>query len=184
MKYLLRCFFVFIFSTCISPYGQSCYECHLSKGSNNGVPLVDVQATTAPPQLNRYLADQGYGYQYNFQGSGGRTRRRAHHAAKFKLRLPFNLTSAVPIVKLVPVLRTLNGTFEYVIAHGDTKVFKVDQYQGVTYLHVRKHLPRKGTFRLLLKGLLHHKLHKKISREEIGMREAKKFVVKLIINII
>ena len=126
----------------------------------------------------------GFNYQYPSTGSGRRTRRSSRRMAKYTFRLPSNTTSATPIVKLVPVLKTLNGTFEYVIAHGDSNVFKVDQYRGVTYLHIRRHLPRKGIFRLLIKGLLHHKIHKTRSRDEIGMREAKKFAMKLRIKIV
>ena len=73
---------------CLSPYGEACYECALSKGGDKGVPLVNKNATeaqrtqkTAPYKIVP-SGSGGYGQQYPrrnqgysppFQGQGRRS---------------------------------------------------------------------------------------------------------------
>ena len=80
---------------------------------------------------------------------------------KFIIQVPFNITSAQPIVRLVPVLSEFNGTFNYVIVHGNTSLFKVEEREGFSYLHIKTPLYRKGVFRLWIKGTIHEPKGKK-----------------------
>ena len=80
---------------------------------------------------------------------------------KFTVQIPANITSAQPILRLVPVLSEFNGTFNYVIVHGNTSLFKVEQHGGISFLHVKTPIYRKEVFRLWIKGVLHERKEKK-----------------------
>lgn len=221
---------------CLSPYGEACYECALSKGDDKGVPLVErnetgskqVQSSAShhivpassggygqqypyggyqghgqpqqghghtsqsynqriypqqnwqavqskrgfpaqpnqglPAQQNqRFPSQQNKGFQFSYSSSGNSRKRRStsHRMEKFTIQIPANLTSAQPILRLVPVLSEFNGTFNYLIVHGNTSLFKVEQRDGISYLHLKTPLHRKGVFRLWIKGVLHEPKAKK-----------------------
>ena len=206
---------------CLSPYGEACYECALSKGDSKGVPLVERNETESKqtqasspfhvvpassggygqqhshgygqPQQghgHRLLGDQSQsynrqiypqnwqasrprqglplqqnqGFQFSYNPSRGNKRKRRstrHRMEKFTVQIPANITSAQPILRLVPVLSEFNGTFNYVIVHGNTSLFKVEQHEGISFLHVKTPIYRKGVFRLWIKGVLHERKEKK-----------------------
>ena len=211
MKYCLENFVTFfalsVSRHCLSPYGEACYECALSKESddNKGVPLVERnetrgQSQSSPPyrivpassggygqqfhyggnqrygqqqrqglgyqsqahnqqgygQQNWQTAQQNNGFQYSFTPSGSQRKRRSarHRMEKFTIQIPANITSAKPILTLVPVLAEFNGTFNYVIVHGNTSLFKVEENKGVSFLFIKTPLHRKGVFRLWIKGVM------------------------------
>lgn len=264
---------------CLSPYGEACYECALSKGGDKGVPLVNKNATeaqrtqkTAPyktvpsgsggygqqyprrnqgysppfqgqgrrsssaqlPQYNQQIypqpnwqaaqpkrgsqtqtqrrmpAQQNQGFQFSYTPPGSKRKRRStrHRTEKFTVEVPANISSAQPILRLVPVLSEFNGTFHYTIVHGNKILFALEERDGVSFLHVRTRLHRKGTFPLLIKGVLSEskvkredskherpktttaKKYKKTmdtkesgnKRHRAGYEEAKKFSLNLIIK--
>ena len=222
-----------LFSHCLSPYGEACYECAMSKGDDKGVPLVERNETrsqqsqsSAPhrivparsggygqqypyngnqgygqapqtqghtsqgyqsqsynqriyPQRNwqaaqpnqglpaqpnqRFPAQQNQGFQFSYAPPGNKRKRRStrNRMMKFAIQVPVNITSAQPILRLVPVLSEFNGTFNYVIVHGNTSLFKVEEREGFSYLHIKTPLYRKGVFRLWIKGALHEPKGKK-----------------------
>lgn len=209
---------------CLSPYGEACYECALSKGNDGdkGVPLVERNATrsqfqSSPPyrivpassggygqqlpyggnqryghqqqqrlgyqlqsynqqgyrQQNWQTAQQNNGFQYTFTPSGSQRKRRSvrHRMEKFTIQIPANITSAEPILTLVPVLSEFNGTFHYVIVHGNTSLFKVEENNGVSYLYIKTPLHRKGVFRLWIKGVMREAKEKKKDSESRGKEE-------------
>ena len=199
---------------CLSPYGEACYECALSKGNDDdkGVPLVEKNETrgrfqSSSPyrivpassggygqqfpyggnqrygqqqqqglgfqsqsynqqgygQQNWQTAQQNNGFQYTFTPSGGQRKRRSlrHRMEKFTIQIPANITAADPILTLVPVLSEFNGTFNYVIVHGNTSLFKVEENKGVSFLYIKTPLHRKGVFRLWIKGVMREPKEKK-----------------------
>lgn len=225
----------------MSPYGEACYECALSKGGDKGVPLVDKNATeaqrtqkTAPyhivpsgsggyrqqyprrnqgysppfqgqghrssstqlPQYNQQIypqpnwqaaqpkqgfqtqtqrripAQQNQGFQFSYTPPGSKRKRRStrHRTEKFTVEVPANISSAQPILRLVPVLSEFNGTFHYTIVHGNKILFALEERDGVSFLHVRTRLHRKGAFPLLIKGVLRES---KVKREDIKYERPK-----------
>ena len=145
-------------------------------------------------QSDGYAQQQGgqsNGGQLNWQArqtSGQRRHRRSlrHHEA-IEIKIKSNVTSGTTLLKLSPMLSSLNGTFEYVIAKGNTSLFKVEQVQGLTYLHLREPLGRKGTFYLTIKGLLHSNEDdekRKAVKEHRppGYNEARKFALDIIMQ--
>ena len=114
-------------------------------------------------QQNWQTAQQNNGFQYSFTPSGNQRKRRStrHRMEKFTIQIPANITSAKPILTLVPVLSEFNGTFNYVIVHGNTSLFKVEERKGVSFLFIKTPLYRKGVFRLWIKGVLHEPKEKK-----------------------
>lgn len=61
------------------------------------------------------------------------------------------------------MLSEFNGTFHYTIVHGNKILFALEERDGVSFLHVRTRLHRKGTFPLLIKGVLGES---KVKRED------------------
>ena len=59
------------------------------------------------------------------------------------------------------MLSEFNGTFKYVIIHGNASLFKVENRKGISFLHVKTPLYRKGVFRLWIKGVLREPKEKK-----------------------
>ena len=209
----------------MSPYGEACYECALSKGDDEdkGVPLVERNQTGSQTQSSApyhvvpassgsygqhlpYGRNQGYGqhqlgqrqiqfggqaqtynqqnygqqnwqaappnngFQFSYTPSGKQRKRRSigHRMEKFTLQIPTNISSAKPILTLVPVLAELNGTYKYVIVHGNTSLFKVEQRKGVSFLFVKTPFHRKGVFRVWIKGAMREKVTKEMVSKETG----------------
>lgn len=71
----------------------------------------------------------------------------------------------------MPVLSEFNGTFHYVIVHGNTSLFKVEENNGVSYLYIKTPLHRKGVFRLWIKGVKREAKEKKKDSESRGKEE-------------
>lgn len=117
-------------------------------GTNQGSPSQSHQ---------RFPAQQNQGFPFSYTSSGNKRKRRStrRRKEKFIIQVPVNITTAQPILRLVPVLSELNGTFHYVIVHGNASLFKVEERNGVSFLHVKTSLYRKGAFRLWIKGVLH-----------------------------
>ena len=115
------------------------------------------QGLPAQPNQRFPAQQQQQGFQFSYTPSGNKRKRRStrHRMEKFTIQVPVNITSAQPILRLVPVLSEFNGTFNYVIVHGNTSLFKVEERKGVSYLHIKTPLHRKGVFRLWIKGVLH-----------------------------
>ena len=90
---------------------------------------------------------------------------------KFTIQIPANITSAKPILTLVPVLSEFNGTFNYVIVHGNTSLFKVEENKGVSYLFIKTPLHRKGVFRLWIKGVMREPKEKERDSKLKGKEE-------------
>ena len=217
-------FYLSVSRHCLSPYGEACYECALSKGNDGdkGVPLVERNETgsqfqSSPPyrivpassggygqqllygrnqrygqqqqpglgynqqpynqqgysQQNWQTAQQNNGFQYSFTPSGSQRKRRStrHRMEKFSIQIPANITSAKPILTLVPVLSEFNGTFNYVIVHGNTSLFKVEENKGVSFLYIKTPLHRKGIFRLWIKGVMREPKAKQTDFKAKGEQE-------------
>lgn len=158
----------------------------------------------------RMPAQQNQGFQFSYTPPGSKRKRRStrHRTEKFTVEVPANISSAQPILRLVPVLSEFNGTFHYTIVHGNKILFALEERDGVSFLHVRTRLHRKGTFPLLIKGVLSEskvkredskherpktttaKKYKKTmdtkesgnKRHRAGYEEAKKFSLNLIIK--
>lgn len=220
------CFSLSVVRHCLSPYGEACYECALSKGNDDdkGVPLVERNETrsqfqSSPPyrivpassggyrqqfpyggnrgygqqqqqqqglayqsqsynqrrygQQNWQTAQQNNGFQYSFTPSGSQRKRRSarHRMEKFTIQIPANITSAKPILTLVPVLSEFNGTFNYVIVHGNTSLFKVEENKGVSFLYIKTPLHRKGVYRLWIKGVVHEPKEKETDSKSKNKEE-------------
>jgi len=90
---------------------------------------------------------------------------------KFTIQIPANITSAKPILTLVPVLSEFNGTFNYVIVHGNISLFKVEEIKGVSFLYLKTPLHRKGIFRLWIKGVMREPKEKQTDFKAKGEQE-------------
>ncbi|XP_048583421.1 fibrillin-1 isoform X2 [Nematostella vectensis] len=148
------------------------------------------------------------GYNYNYQSPysslypGGRRRRSRRHSMR-EFNIKYNITTGNPVMKLVPVLSSLEGAFRYVIAHGDTEHFKVVYVKNVMSLRARGVLKKGKTYEVWLKGLYrtkakspkHNRTRKGKGRNgkrdkkegkirQIGVEEAKKFLLKLLIEVV
>ena len=121
-------------------------------------------------QQNWQTAQQNNGFQFSYTPSGGQRKRRStrHRMEKFTIQIPANITSAKPILTLVPVLSDFNGTFNYLIVHGNISLFKVEERKGVSFLYVKTPLYRKGVFRLWIKGVVHESNEKKTDSKSKG----------------
>lgn len=119
-------------------------------------------------QRNWQAAQPSNGFQFSYTPPGKQRKRRSvgHRMEKFTIQIPASITSAKPILTLVPVLAEFNGTFNYVIVHGNTSLFKVEEHKGVSFLHVKTPLYRKGVFRVWIKGVLHEKVEKETDSKE------------------
>ena len=124
-------------------------------------------------QQNWQTAKRNNGFQYSFTPSGSQRKRRSvrHRMEKFTIQIPTNITSAKPILTLVPVLSEFNGTFNYVIVHGNTSLFKVEENKGVSYLFIKTPLHRKGVFRLWIKGVMREPKEKEKDSKLKGKEE-------------
>ena len=125
----------------------------------------------------RIPAQQNQGFQFSYTPPGNKRKRRStrHRTEKFTVQVPVNISSAQPILRLVPVLSEFNGTFHYTIVHGNKSLFALEEHNGVSFLHVRTRLHRKGAFPLWIKGILSES---KVKREDVKHEKPKTTTVK------
>ena len=167
----------------VVPASSGSYGQHLPYGRNQGYGQHQLgqrqiqfggQAQTYNQQnygqQNWQAAPPNNGFQFSYTPSGKQRKRRSigHRMEKFTLQIHTNISSAKPILTLVPVLAELNGTFKYVIVHGNTSLFKVEQRKGVSFLFVKTPFHRKGVFRVWIKGAMREKVTKEMVSKETG----------------
>lgn len=116
-----------------------------------------------------------YSYKYSssqstFTGSGGRRRRSLNHLSSH-VQIRHNMSTGDLILKLAPVLASLNGTARYSIEKGDESLFKVEHHQNTMYLRARKTLARGEFHEIWLKPK--SKKTKKVKKMEAKEPEAK-----------
>lgn len=159
-------------------------------------------------QRRTYQVPSSYSYRYTSSHSsyttpGGRRKRSLHRIKRIGLK--YNVTSGDIILKLVPVLRSLNATMEYIIERGDRAFFRVEHIAGTMILRAKPGLTVGQIHKVWLKpkslvkpqktkpkmkknistnNKPSHKERAKKAARIIGMREAMRFSLHLQIEVI
>jgi hypothetical protein len=115
-----------------------------------------------------------------------------------KLGLKYNRTSGNIILKLVPVLKSLNGSMEYIMERGDKTLFRVENIAGTMYLRTRTGLKVGQTHKIWLRPKYKKQERRKTEKKEtkgkskkankdahvLGVREAMRFALHLQIEVV